>query len=170
MDAKQNISEYIIEMYRKEDLMRAYKFDLEKFGTQVINFFPVDPKEKLAAVNYYEELMQKMQKQGIEISGHLDEVNELVDNLEALHISLKESDEAYLNVYQKASEYIQNNLKEAKGIIKGEVQVCLNGVYGFLLLKIEERPIKPDEQSMVDAFGDLLSLLSYKYQEKVESN
>ena len=150
--------------------MRAYQFDLEKFGTQVINFFPVDAKEKLAAVNYYEELMNKMKVQGIDRSGHLEELNQLVATINQLHEQLKLSDENYFNVYERAQPYISENITASNYTIKNEIQICLNGVYGFLLLKIEERPIQPEEQTMVDAFGDLLSLISYKYKETIESN
>ncbi len=166
----QNISEYLIEMYRKEDMLRAYKLDLEKFGTQVINFFPIDNKEKLAQVNYYEEMINKMKSQGIEESGHLQELIELVASLDQLHDSLKKDDQKYLEVYQKVKPFIEENLKESAGKITSEIQICLNGVYGYLLLKIEDRPIKREEQKMVDAFGDLLSLLSYKYEEKKVQN
>ncbi|MCV9389028.1 DUF4924 family protein [Reichenbachiella ulvae] len=170
MEQSKNITEYIIEIYRKEDLMRAYKFDLEKFGTQVINFFPISPKEKLAQVNYYEELMKKMKDQSIEQSGHLAEINELVDQLEDLHQTLKREDHAYLKVYEQAQPFVEANLEEAKGKVSSEVQICLNGIYGFLLLKIEERPIKPEEQKMIDQFGNLLSLLSFKYEERKSAN
>lgn len=168
--ANKNISEYIIEMYRKEDMLRAYNLDLEKFGIQVINFFPISNKEKFVQVNYYEDLIFKMQEQGIETSGHLQELNELVNSLTLLHEQLKKEDENYLNVYQKVQPLIKENLKIAKGQVTDEIQICLNGIYGFLLLKIEDRPIKPEEQKMVDAFGDLLSLLSFKYEENKNSN
>ncbi|MBU2912831.1 DUF4924 family protein [Reichenbachiella agariperforans] len=170
MDQNKNITEYIIEIYRKEDLMRAYKFDLEKFGTQVINFFPITPKEKLAEVNHYEAFMKKMTEQGIQESGHLAEVNEIVAQLDQLHEELKSSDENYNHIYLKAKPYINENMQVAKGTITSEVQLCLNGIYGFLLLKIEERPIKPEEQTMIDQFGNLLSLLSYKYNERKVMN
>lgn len=165
-----NISEYIISIYRKEDLMRAYHFDLEKFGTQVINFFPISDKEKLAEVNHYEEFMQKMKDQGIEEKGHLEEVNELVRTLSKLHNQLKADDENYYGVYQKALPFIENNMSHAKGAIRDEIQICLNGIYGFLLLKIAERNIEPEDQTMVDRFGDLLSLLSFKYEEMKGAN
>ncbi|UXX81202.1 DUF4924 family protein [Reichenbachiella carrageenanivorans] len=165
-----NISEYIISIYRKEDLMRAYHFDLEKFGTQVINFFPISDKEKLAEVNHYEEFMQKMKDQGITEKGHLKEVNELVQTLSRLHDQLKIDDDDYFAIYQKALPFIENNMSHAKGAIRDEIQICINGIYGFLLLKIAERIIEPEEQTMVDRFGDLLSLLSYKYEEQKASN
>ncbi|UXP32701.1 DUF4924 family protein [Reichenbachiella agarivorans] len=170
MEQSQNITEHIINLYRKEDLMRAYQFDLEKFGNQVINFFPISPKEKLAEVNHYEEFMQKMKEQGIEQSGHLTEVNEIVAQLDHLHEELKSSDENYNHVYLKTKAYIDENMEVAKGSITSEIQICLNGIYGFLLLKIEERPIKPEEQAMIDQFGNLLSLLSYKYSERKNMN
>ena len=166
----QNISEYLIEMYRKEDMLRAYNLDLEKFGAQVINFFPIDNKEKLAQVNFYEEMIQKMKDQKIDQSGHLAELNEIVSSLDQLHNQLKKEDAKYFDVYKKIKPFIDENLDLAKGKISSEVQICLNGVYGYLLLKIEDRPIKTEEQKMVDAFGNLLSLLSYKYEEKKQSN
>ncbi|MEP4094774.1 DUF4924 family protein [Reichenbachiella sp.] len=169
-DQANNISEYIISIYRKEDLMRAYQFDLEKFGTQVINFFPISDKEKLAEVNHYEEFMQKMKDQGIEEKGHLEEVKELVLTLSRMHDQLKLDDDDYFSVYQKALPFIENNMSHAMGAIRDEIQICLNGIYGFLLLKIAERTIQPEEQEMVDRFGDLLSLLSYKYEENKASN
>lgn len=165
-----NITEYIIEAYKKEDLMRAYQFNIEKFGTQVIDFFPITPKEKLVEINHYEAFMQKMKDQGIEKHGHLSEINELVDSLEQLHTELKENDQAYFKVYKKAKTYIDENLLIAKGLIDSEVQICLNGIYGYLLLKIEERIISEDEQKMIDAFGNLLSLISFKYNERKNAN
>lgn len=165
-----NISEYIISIYREEDLMRAYHFDLEKFGTQVINFLPISDKEKLVEVNHYEAFMQKMKDQGIEEKGHLDEVNELVKVLSKLHDQLKADDEAYYSVYQKTLPFIENNMSHAKGAIRDEIQICLNGIYGLLLLKIADRNIQPEEEEMVNRFGDLLSLLSFKFEEQKSSN
>lgn len=165
-----NITEYIIENYRKEDLMRAYQFNIEKFGTQVIDFFPIGPKEKLAEINHYEAFMQKMKDQGIEKQGHLAEINDLVGSIERMHLELKQNDTDYFKVYEKAMPYIDENLSVAKGIIDSEVQICLNGVYGYLLLKIEERIISDEEQKMIDSFGNLLSLISFKYNERKNAN
>ena len=46
-------------------------------------------------------------------------------------------------------------MKESGGTIKSEIQICLNGIYGYFLLKIEERPIQSEEKTMVEQFGDL---------------
>ncbi|MGL1886055.1 MAG: DUF4924 family protein [Reichenbachiella sp.] len=167
---EQNITEQIIEMYRKEDLMRAYHFDIEKFGNQVINFFPISPKDKLVQINHYEEFMKKMQDQEIEKSGHLHEVKDIVNTLDELHMDLKTNDEAYLKVYNEASLYIKENIEIAKGTITSEVQIAINGVYGFLLLKIQDIIISDEDQKMIDSFGDLLSILSFKYNERKSSN
>ena len=40
----------------------------------------------------------------------------------------------------------------------------------FLLLKLNGKEIKPEDQEMIDRFGDVLSFLSFKYKEKVKSN
>lgn len=150
--------------------MRAYQLNLEKFGTQVINFFPITSKEKLAEVNHYEEFIAKMKTEGIEEKGHLAETNVLVATLSELHNELKKSDENYHLVYQKVLPFIAKNIAASEGAVKDEIQICLNGVYGFFLLKIQERNISPEDQTMVNSFGDLLSLLNFKYQERKNNN
>lgn len=166
----ENISEYIIQMYRKEDLCRAFDLNLESIGNHIINHLPVSNSEKLAEVNFYEELISKMKAEGIEKEGHLKEVNDLVDELTDFHQNLLKSDQDYKKVFESAKPHVDENLKIAEGKITNEIQICLNGVYGFLLLKLNGKEIKHEDQKMIDGFGDVLSFLSFKYKEKVESN
>lgn len=169
-DATQNISEYIIQLYRKEDLCRAFEMDLEKIGNNIIAHLPVSNSETLAEVNFYEAMIANMKAEGVEKEGHLKEVHNLIAEMTSLHDELFASNEVYQKVYESAKPHIDENLKIAEGKITNEIQICLNGIYGFLLLKLNGKEIEKEEQEMIDRFGDVLSYLSFKYKEKVESN
>ncbi len=82
----ENISEYIVRMYRSEDLVRAFEFDLEKIGAHVINHLPVSNIDKLSEVNFYESLISRMKSEGLETSGHLHELKSIVLDLSLIHI------------------------------------------------------------------------------------
>ena len=167
---KENISEYIIQLYRKEDLVRAFEFDLEKIGSHMINHLPISNIEKLSEVNYYEDLIQKMQDQGIEKEGHLQEAKQLVNALETLSNDLIMSDSQYAEIYEDAKAAINENIELSGGVITSEIQICLNGIYGFLLLRLNGKKLEENDQNKIEKFGNILSYLSMKYQERFESN
>jgi len=165
-----NISEHIIQLFRKEDLVRAFGFDLEKIGNHVINHLPITNIEKLSEVNYYEELIAKMKDQGIEKEGHTTEVNELITSLEKLCSDLLAKGDQFIEIYNNAKSAIDDNKKLSEGKIKSDIQICLNGVYGFLLLRLNGKELDEENKSKVEKFGDVLSFLSAKHNEITKSN
>lgn len=165
-----NISEHIIQLFRKEDLVRAFEFDLEKIGSHVINHLPIPNIEKLTEVNYYEDLIAKMIDQGLEKEGHTSETNELITSLESLCSDLLVKDDDFIEIYNNAKPAIDDNKKLSQGKIKSDIQICLNGVYGFLLLRLNGKELDEENKSKVEKFGDVLSYLSAKYNEITKSN
>lgn len=165
-----NISEYIIQLFRKEDLVRAFEFDLEKIGSHVINHLPITNIEKLGEVNYYEDLIAKMKDQGLEKEGHTTQVYNLIKSLESLCSDLLVKDVRFIQVYNNAKPAIDDNKKLSEGKIKSDIQICLNGVYGFLLLRLNGKELDGENKSKVEKFGDVLSYLSAKYNEITKSN
>ena len=164
----ENVAAFIVQMYRDENLIRAFDFDLELIGKHVINHLPVSKTEKLNQVNRYEDLIKKMFAEDLVKEGH-KEISLIVDELTGIHDELKNSHEAYKKVYLAASPYINENIKFSERKIENEIQICLNGVFGFLLLKLEGNALNDHNQEMVEKFGKLLSFLSLIYKEKVES-
>ncbi len=159
-----NISEYIIFMYQTEDLMRVYHFDKAEVSQYVIEHFPIKPEEKEEVALWYDEVIRKMKAEGIEEYGHLAEVQKIVQELSSLSKELIRSDKTYRNIYDQAKLYIQENITLSKGEVTDEVQICLNGIYGLLLLRINGKQPDPSLQPAINAFGDMLSYLSYKYK------
>lgn len=161
---QQNISEYIIYMYQTEDLIRVYDFDMEKIEEYVIKHIPINDKAGL--IQWYADISSQMKKEGIEKSGHLKQVQHYVDELEKLKDDLLNSDKEFKKIYDQSSSHIQKSLDYADGAVKSEVQACLNGVYGLLLLRMNGKDVHPDLMESINAFGDVLSFLSYKYKQQ----
>ncbi len=162
----ENIAEYIIYMFQTEDLVRALKLDLNQITNYVIASLPITDKEKKEHILWYATIVEKMNAQQIEQEGHLKEINDLMALLNQLHLKLIISKSTYKEIASKAEPYIQNQIKASKNTLINPVQISLNAIYGFLLLKLEGKEVTPTQQEMLDVFGDLLSFLSFSYKEE----
>ncbi len=162
----QNISEYIVHMFKSEDLVRTFEFDLTKITDYLIANIPVSASEKKAQILWYASLIEQMREEDIQNKGHLTELNNLINELTKLHISLIEQNKTYKEINSKAQPFIQNQIEMGENAITNPIQICLNAIYGALLLKINAKTITEPQQEMLEAFGDLLSYLSYSYKEE----
>ena len=162
---RNNISEYIIHMYQTEDLIRIYNFNMDDIRQYVISHFPVTKDEKEELSKWYENIKQKMEEEGIEEKGHLLEVQNIVKELSELAEDLKRSDKEFQKLYDLAKPHIDESLKFAEGAVMGEIQICLNGIYGLLLARMNGREVPQELMEGINAFGSVLSYLSYKYKE-----
>jgi hypothetical protein len=161
-----NISEYIIYMYQTEDLIRVYDFDIDLIEKYVIHHFPISEEEKQQNKDWYYQIIQKMKSEGVERKGHLSEVQKIVDELILLSDTLLIEDSDYHKIYKNANNYIKENLELSEGKIENEIQICLNGIYGLLLLRMKGKEVDESLMEPLNAFGDLLSYLSYQYKIK----
>lgn len=158
-----NISEYIIHMYKTEDLLRTYEFNLEQMREYVISHLPVDKDEKEKIASWYVSIAQTMKTEEIEQSGHLNELEKLVNTLSELSDSLLKSDKEYQKLFTSAKPSIDKALNFAAGKITNEIQICLNGIYGLLLLRTRGKAVAEELMTSINTYGDVLSFLSYKY-------
>lgn len=162
---QENISEYIIYMYQTEDLIRAYGFDMNLITEHVIKHLPVTDQEKKEAILWYADILLKMQSQHIEKAGHLEEVQVFVTHLENLKKKLiTDNDKGFMPVWNKTKKRVQDYKKQ--GDFMNDIQVCLNGIYGLLLLRLNGKPVSEEILASANLFGDVLSYLNYKYKQQ----
>ena len=162
---QQNICEYIIHMYQTEDLLRVYEMDIDKIETHVIHHLPVEAEEKIEFRNWYLSIKEEMEKEDVVYHGHLSRVQAHVDELTMLHHQLLEQDKNYITVYKEAEPFINHHIQLSEGKIDNPIQVCLNGVYGLLLLRLNGKQVEEDLMKRLDHFGNVLSYLSMKYKQ-----
>lgn len=162
-----NIAEYIIYMYQMEDLIRSYQRDAEEIKTFVVSKYPVSEEERTEILEWYLALLEKMKDQDLLEKGHLKELNELVASLAEIHWKLLKTDPGYFETYNKTKPFIIDAVMQAEGKDLGnEIQICLNGIYGLLLCRLLGKKVSDEQLKSAEAFGDVLSLLSYNYRER----
>ena len=160
---KENISEYIIHMYQTEDLIRAYNFNMEDIREYVIKHIKNADQEEL--YTWYKNIAEQMKAEGIEERGHLKATQEIVSQLNTLHQNLLKADQQYRQIYTNAAVHIHKSIEQSKGSVTEPVQAALNGIYGYLLLRMNGQKLDESFMPALNAFGDLLSYLSYRWRE-----
>ena len=163
---RNNISEYIIHMYQTEDLIRVYDFDMDQIKQYVISHIPANDEERKEIAEWYEQVMEKMKNEKIEAKGHLNEVQQYVAELSGIMKELKTSDKSFQEIYKTAHPHIKEGIEYSQGSITDEVQICLNGIYGLLLARLNGREVPAEIMEGINSYGDVLSYLTYKYKQK----
>ncbi len=159
----ENISEYIIHLYKTEDLIRAYGMDIDQINKYVVSHLPLSSEEKEETRKWYVKLITAMQNEKIVQTGHLKAVQEVVASMLSIHE--EPEDENYLSIYKEAREDL-SSFRTLAGENFDDIQICLNAVYGLLILRLNDRPVDAGQKKSVELFGALLSYLSYKYSRK----
>jgi hypothetical protein len=166
---QENIAEYILYMWQIEDVIRACKFKLSTIGEVVVSpELPENEREK--HLSWYQDLIDKMKVQGIEQTGHLFEVNEVMIELAYLHNALLDmfKDEKYIEFYSFAEQYMNDFKKVNNNPQATAIEICLSALYGKLILKLQKREISAETEEAFEAFRNVLAYLSVKYNQMKE--
>jgi hypothetical protein len=164
----QNIGEYLVYMYQMEDLIRSYQGNMEEINQYVIAHYPVTEAEKESIKTWFAGLAASMQQQKLMQKGHLQELQELVQQLLELHYQLLKTDANYVATFHQVKPHLLEAVEAAQMEDLGnEIQICLNGVYGLLLCRLLGKKISDRQLEAADAFGNMLSHLNFSYQQRL---
>jgi len=164
---KENIAEYIIHMYQTEDLIKTFKLDLDEIFEYVIKHMSKDAPELKQLLLWYAELIEAMHvEKVIETGQRLESTQEYVKVLSSLHEKLLASDEPYRKIYDLAKFDIHNHIEASDGKIDDPIQVCLNAVYGKLLISLNGKKLGLEQEELVKRLAEVLAYLSKKYHPK----
>lgn len=164
---KENIAEYLLYMWQVEDLIRANHFDIDSIRRTVISQYdqPDEVKEEIAA--WYEELIEMMRSEGVMEKGHIQLNKNVIITLTDLHLRLLKSTKEmiYGAAYYKTLPYIVQLRAKSGGEELPELETCFNAIYGFLLLRMQGKPVSPETQEAIKQISSFLALLAGKYRE-----
>lgn len=154
-------------MYQVEDLIRANQLDLERIEQTLINQFKVDYEVKREMREWYRALITMMKEEGKEKKGHLNILNNIVDQLDEMHREILKQgyDTSYKNLNEKAKGHIEALRMRSGHSHDNDIQVALNGLYGLLLLKIKKTRITQETKKAFDAITELIAELNLRYME-----
>ena len=179
---QENIAEYVIYMYQVEDMMRACGLDIATVKKNIISQYQQShqhaqqrhrhgkpgqqPQAVIDEMTYwYDNIIALMRNQKIEQKGHLQEVLNVVDDLNDLHLQLLRSPlhPDYKVAYQEAAPVIGQSIAITKTNGASEIEVCFEMMYMILLLRLQKKEISNDTNFAVAKISKLLAILSEKY-------
>ena len=157
-------AEYLLFMWQMEDLLRAVHFDLEALNG-FITTYASSEQEHQQEKQWYEQMIRNMRSERIEQRGHLSELEELMVELTYLHQTLlkvtKQTD--YIALYEAAKPNMEAYSSKGKGFGTNEVEMCLQALYGLLVLRLKRETISEETQRAMDSFSALMAALSKAY-------
>jgi hypothetical protein len=162
-----NIAEFILYMWQLEDMIRASGFDIDEIDKTIISKYRQPAEILYEMKDWYASLIESMKQEGIEKKGHLSFVNNLLNELTDLHIRLlNHPDEVeYRLLYQQARPNIETLMNKTNSPVKSEIEVCLTGLYGFLLIRLQKKEISSETTAAISTFSSLLAFLSKRFLE-----
>ena len=168
---EENIVEYLLYMWQIEDIVRAYKLDIEKLDEVIVSQYQQDENTKKEIREWYDNLIQMMKLEHIEESGHLQININLVNDLNDLHIELLQNPQEiqYNALFFKTLPFLvefRNKLKA--GEETNDIQLSLHSLYAILLLKLQKKEISKDTEVAVKQISSFLAVLSQKYKHWLE--
>lgn len=163
---KENIAEYILYLYQVEDLIRAFNLDIELIDEKLVSSYNADEKTSDEISAWYRNLVAMMEKEGRQEKGHLQFLQNIVSDLNEFHLRLLQhnTDESYTAVY-KSTAGLVNELRQKNPSATSDVQVAIDGIYGYLILKMKQQEISEDTYTAVKSLSLWLSHLSKLYKD-----
>jgi len=162
---KTNIAEYILYMWQIEDIIRSNNFDLIQINDTIIKKFNAPIEVQYDIKLWYQNLIEQMMKEGIADKGHLKKTMTYIDELNNLHNSLLTTiqDTEYQEKYLATKDNINNFILKSGGEGKNEIHMCLNALYGYLLLKLKKTDVSEATKEAMVTFSTLLAILIDRY-------
>lgn len=164
---KSNVAEYVLYMWQIEDMIRAYNFNINLVEKNIISQFNHSDRIKKEIRNWYANIIVMMHKENIKDKGHLNFITKIINELNDIHIGLLKSDQEiqYHNIYSYAAENIKEFKKRLNDQSLNEIEICFNGLYGLLLLRLQKKEVSAATQQAMTTFSNLLAILSIKYKQ-----
>jgi len=162
----ENIAEYILYIWQIEDLIRAYKFDVDEINKNIVERFEQPDPIKKEISNWYAGLIDMMKEENKTETGHVQFIQNTVNDLNNLHLQLIKSPNHldYIEVYNKAKVGITEIMNKSQGTVVNEIEACFNGLYGLLMLRLQQKTINPETAMAMASVSQLIALISKKYK------
>lgn len=162
---KKSIAEYVLYMWQVEDLIRAYGCSLSRIKNEYVSqFSDYTDEQRSELVDWYGDLIRMVNQEGKREKGHLQINQIVVQDVSDLHAQLLQSSKFpfYNAEYYKVLPFIvELRNKGSKDV--GEIETCLNALYGTMMLRLQKKPISPETANAVKEITTFIGMLSDYY-------
>lgn len=161
---EKSVVEYLLYMWQMEDLIRAYGCSLTRIRREYIDRFDYTDQQKDEEEDWFGDLIRMMNQEGKREKGHLAINEVLLQDLGDLHVRLLQSTRFpyYSAEYYRVLPFIVELRQKGDKEI-GEVETCLNALYGVMLLRMRQKPISPETAHAIKAITTFLGMLADYY-------
>jgi len=165
---KTNVVEYILYMFNIEDVIRSNKFDMELLEKNINSKYNISGQKLNEVRGWYNDLTVQMKKEDLIETGHLSSIKELIFKLNDLHIVLLNTtdEERYIEIYHWATDIIRELKNKMNHPELTEIEVCLNGLYAMMLLKMKGLEISTETLEAMGIFSQMMRYLSKNYHKR----
>lgn len=167
---KKNIAEYLLYMWQVEDIIRVYGCSLSRIRREYIDQFDYDDEQKEDLADWYGNLVTMMNQEGKREHGHL-QINQIVlQDMAELNTQLLNSTKFpfYNAEYYKVLPFIVE-LRNKGDKEVGEIETCMNALYGTMLLRLQKKDITPNTEHAIKEITTFIGMLSdYYIKDKTE--
>ena len=162
---KENIAEYVLYMWQMEDLLRGSELNLNKVMSKVFPDASADDEMAQKYQDWFSSLIDEMNEKGLQKEGHLATVKHYMQSLEDLHRALLTTfqDDTYKAIYRETLEHINTLKGKSASDQIGEVEICLTGLYGLMLLKIKQAKISDETLEAIGKIGKMIAYLAASF-------
>ena len=162
---KKSIAEYVLYMWQVDDLIRAYGCSLSRIKNEYVSqFSDYTDEQRSELVDWYGDLIRMINQEGKREKGHLQINQIVVQDVSDLHAQLLQSSKFpfYNAEYYKVLPFIvELRNKGSKDV--GEIETCLNALYGTMMLRLQKKPISPETAHAVKEITTFIGMLSDYY-------
>lgn len=162
---KKSIAEYVLYMWQVEDLIRAYGCSLSRIKNEYVSqFSDYTDEQRSELLDWYGDLIRMINQEGKREKGHLQINQIVVQDVSDLHAQLLQSSKFpfYNAEYYKVLPFIvELRNKGSKDV--GEIETCLNALYGTMMLRLQKKPISPETAHAVKEITTFIGMLSDYY-------
>ncbi len=164
---KTNISEYLIYMFQVEDMIRSCYFNIALIDQYIIQKFDLPDEQKHHISDWYLMLISDLLDNGCRERGHCPYLINMMNSLNDLHnrLLVNSQELEYHQLYQEIKIPLAELRSKSGSSEKNEIEICLEGLYGLLLLRLSKKKINPETEKVFGMISKMLSYLSAKYKE-----
>ena len=167
---KNNIAEYLLYMWQVEDTIRAFGCSLSRIRREYIDRFDYDDDKKEDEADWFGNLIKMMNEEGCREQGHLQINKVTLQLLPELHQQLLSSPKFpfYNTEYYKVLPFIVELRNRGENKEVGEIETCLNLLYGVMMLRLQKKEITPNTEHAVKEVSTFIGMLSDYYKKDKE--
>lgn len=143
---KENIAEYILQMWQMEDLVRAFKDD-----------------EALRQNTFLMEVKTMMEQEGIMESGHTQVSLVALEELVSLHAEIYQQEATYRAAWLQLMPQMVLFKAKTNTPTMSDMEACFTFLYDIMLLRMQKKEISAETQSTQEQVSRLIRYLASTY-------